>query len=346
MITLSSEDKEAISKVFNFYEIRELDNTTELYGDPIVDVNVLYGQLYAHFSKQNESVALTRSMGESVLVIGRAKPDNIWINVALAVATLLTTTAVGAILYGVNIFEQPLQIYMGLPFALAIMLVLGSHELGHYIVSKKHGVDATLPYFIPFPMPPIGTMGAIIRQKGPVPDRKALFDVGISGPMVGLVVAVIVTAIGLMLPPVVVSSSLSDIVSWKVQTPLLFDAIAAVVHPGMSMDNLNPIAFAGWVGMLVTMLNMIPVGQLDGGHVAYAVLGTRQKTVARLVIAVLVVLGITAWSGWLVWAALLLLMGIEHPPVVYEWVPLDRKRTIVGWLALLLFATTFTPVPF
>jgi membrane-associated protease RseP (regulator of RpoE activity) len=353
MITLSPADKEAIRKVFNFYEVRELENTTELYGDLIVEANVLYGQLYAHFSRLNESVSLVQTMGESVLVIGKAKPDNVWINVTLAVATLFTTTAVGALMYGVNILEQPLQIYQGLPFALAIMLVLGSHELGHYIVSKKHGVDATLPYFIPFPMPPIGTMGAIIRQKGPVPDRKALFDVGISGPMVGLVVAVIVTAIGLMLPPVVLTSPLSDAMAMKIQTPLLFDAIAAIVHPGVSLDSLNPIAFAGWVGMLVTMLNMIPVGQLDGGHVSRALLGVKADRLSRILPMVIMAFGLfvtfvmnQAGDLWIFWGLLTALMGASaHPKPVKDTEGVGWPRIVFAAVGFGLAILCFMPFP-
>ncbi|HEY3421520.1 MAG TPA: site-2 protease family protein [Methanocellaceae archaeon] len=353
MITLSQADKDEISKVFTFYEVKERENYTELYGDPLVDVNRLYGQLYDHFSKQNESVSLMHNRGESVLVIGRAKPDNIWINVGLAVATLFTTMAVGSLLYGVNIIDQPLEMYKGLPFALAIMLVLGSHELGHYIVSRKHGIDATLPYFIPFPIPPIGTMGAIIRQKGPVPNRKALFDVGISGPMIGLVVAVIVTAIGLMLPPVAVTTPLSDVTYMKIQAPLLFDAIAAVVHPGVNLDTINPIAFAGWVGMLVTMLNMIPVGQLDGGHVARALLGEKADRLSRFLPMLIMAFGLISTfafnkSGdlWIFWGLLTALMSATaHPKPVDDSGGIGLPRIIFAVIAIGLTILCFTPFP-
>ena len=353
MITLSQADKDEIRQVFNFYEIKEQENATELYGDPLVDVNVLYGRLYDHFSKQNESVSLMRNMGESVLVIGKAKPDNIWINVGLAVATLFTTMAVGSMLYGVNIFEQPLEIYKGLPFAIAIMIVLGSHELAHYIVSKKHGIDATLPYFIPFPIPPIGTMGAVIRQKGPVPSRKALFDVGISGPMVGLAVAVIVTAIGLMLPPVAVTAPLSDVTYMKIQAPLLFDAIAAVVHPGVNLDTINPIAFAGWVGMLVTMLNMIPVGQLDGGHVSRALLGEKADKLSRILPMLIMAFGLFTTfalnkSGdlWIFWGLLTALMSsTAHPKPVDDSAGIGLPRLIFAAIAIVLTIMCFMPFP-
>ncbi len=353
MITLTQADKDEIRKVFNFYEIREQENSIELYGDPIVEANLLYGRMYDHFSKLNESVSLIHNKGESVLIIGRAKPDNVWINVGLVVATLFTTMAVGSLLYGVNIFEHPLEMYKGLPFALAIMIVLGSHELAHYIVSKKHGIDATLPYFIPFPIPPIGTMGAIIRQKGPVPNRKALFDVGISGPMVGLAVAVIVTAIGLMLPPVVITSPLSDFTYVKIQAPLLFDAIAAVVNPGVNLDTINPIAFAGWVGMLVTMLNMIPVGQLDGGHVARALLGEKADKLSRLLPMLIMAFGLFTTfalnkSGdlWIFWGLLTALMSSTvHPKPVDDSGGIGLPRIIFAVIAIGLTIMCFMPFP-
>jgi membrane-associated protease RseP (regulator of RpoE activity) len=351
--SLSEADKEAIRKVFNFYEISVAGDSVVLYGDPSADINKIQGELYEYFSRQQKTVMMDRRMGETVLIIGSAKPDNIWINVGLVVATLFTTMAVGSLLYGVNIFEQPLQMYKGLPFAIAIMIVLGSHELAHYIVSRKHGIDATLPYFIPFPIPPIGTMGAIIRQKGPVPNRKALFDVGISGPMVGLAVAVIVTAIGLMLPPVAITAPLSDFTYMKIQAPLLFDAIAAVVNPGMNLDTINPIAFAGWVGMLVTMLNMIPVGQLDGGHVARALLGEKADKLSRVLPMLIMAFGLFTTfalnkSGdlWIFWGLLTALMSSSmHPKPVDDSGGIGLPRIIFAVIALGLTILCFTPFP-
>lgn len=351
--SLSDADKDVIRKVFNYYEVSTIGDDVVFYGDPIVDVNEIYGILYGHFSRQHKSVQLDRRRGETVLIIGKAKPDNIWINVGLLVATIFSTTAIGSLLYGINILEQPLMMYKGLPFALAIMLVLGSHEMGHYLISRKHGIDATLPYFIPFPIPPIGTMGAIIRQKGPVPSRKALFDVGISGPMVGLAVAIVITAIGLMLPPVTVTPSVSDATYFKLQTPLLFDAIAAVVHPGMSMDSINPIAFAGWVGMLVTMLNMIPVGQLDGGHVSRALLGVRADKLSRIVPMTIMAFGLYATfvinqpgDLWIFWGLLTALMSAgAHPKPLNDSDGIGLPRILFAIIGFGLAILCFTPFP-
>jgi len=256
-------------------------------------------------------------------------------------------------LYGVDVFSDPVSVYKGLPFALAIMAVLGSHELGHYIVSKKNGIDATLPYFIPFPVPPIGTMGAIIRQKGPVPNRKALFDVGISGPLVGLAVAIIVTVIGLMLPAPTITAQPGDATYFKLQTPLLFDFLAGIVHPGAALNGINPIAFAGWVGMLVTLLNMLPIGQLDGGHVARAVLGTWADQLSRVLPLVILIFGVYSTfvmnmqgQMWIFWGLLTGLMSnSEHPKPTDDSQSIGLPRLIVCIIGFGLTILCFTPFP-
>jgi membrane-associated protease RseP (regulator of RpoE activity) len=270
---------------------------------------------------------------------------NVVANILLFCITFVTTLAAGALHQGIDPLEHPELLWRGLPFSLTLLLILAAHEFGHYFMSRKHRIDVTLPYFIPAPSF-IGTFGAFIKMKSPIMDRRVLLDVGAAGPLVGFVVALPVIIAGLALSPTVTGGPEGGM---TLGTSALFSLLVWIVHGNLPAETnliLHPMAFSGWIGLLVTCLNLLPVGQLDGGHVAYAVLGTRQKTVARFVIALLVVLGLTGWSGWFFWAALLLLMGIEHPPVVYEWVPLDRRRTIVGWITLFLFATTFTPAPF
>lgn len=350
---LEQADLDAIKKVFNYYEVRDSGNADILFGEPLVDPNTLYGILYPHFSRRKKVVALEQRFGETVLVVKDAKPDNVWVNVALAAATLLTTTFAGAMMYGVDIFSEPLLAYKGLPFALAIMAVLGSHELGHYIVSKKNGIDATLPYFIPFPIPPIGTMGAIIRQKGPVPNRKALFDVGISGPLVGLAVAIVITMVGLTLPAPTITAQPGDVTYFQLQTPLLFDFLASIVRPGVNLESINPIAFAGWVGMLVTVLNMIPVGQLDGGHVARAILGRWSDKLSKILPMVILAFGayttfVMGAQGqmWIFWGLLTAFMGgSEHPRPLEDTENIGLPRAILGVIAFGLTILCFTPFP-
>ena len=266
-------------------------------------------------------------------------------NLALFIITLLSTIAAGTLQQGINPLEHPELLWRGLPFSVTLLLILGAHEFSHYFVSKRHHIDVTLPYFIPAPSF-IGTFGAFIKMKSPILDRRILLDVGVAGPLCGLAVAIPAVLVGLTLSEIGHEETEKGI---RLGVSLLFSLLNWIVHgdlPGQANLILHPIAFSGWIGLLITCLNLLPVGQLDGGHVAYAVLGAKQKIVARIVIAVLIVLGITGWSGWLVWAAILLVMGIDHPPVIYEWIPLDRKRKIIGWITLFIFVVTFTPSPF
>ncbi len=316
---LDNADLEQINKVFKVYEVKSEDNIDRLYGEPLVEANVFHGALYPYFSAKGRTVQIEFSFGEYVVTIGPAKKDNIWINVILLIATICTTTVAGAMLYGVDPFAAPLDIYRGLPFSIAIMLVLGSHELSHYIASRRHGVDSSLPYFIPFPLPPIGTMGAVIRQKGPVPTRQALFDVGISGPLVGMLVAIAVTIFGLMLP-LQANSGLSAM-GMSPNAPLLFGFLLGILHPGATVANVDPIAFAGWVGMLVTMMNLIPVGQLDGGHVSRAVLGKLADRISRYIPLCLMAIGLYGTFAlnqdgeiWILWGLITSFMSsAAHP---------------------------------
>jgi membrane-associated protease RseP (regulator of RpoE activity) len=266
-------------------------------------------------------------------------------NLALFFVTLLTTLAAGTLQQGINPIEEPSLLWHGIPFSLTLLMILGSHEFGHYFMSRRHRIDVTLPYFIPAPSF-IGTFGAFIKMKSPIMDRRTLLDIGAAGPLAGMVVAIPVLIVGLMLSEIQPKETAVGI---QLGSSLFFSLLNWLVH-GIIPENadlvLHPVAFSGWIGLLVTCLNLLPVGQLDGGHVAYAVLGLRQGTLARAVIAVLVVLGITGWSGWLIWAAILLFMGINHPPVVYDWIPLDRGRKIIGWITFAIFACTFTPAPF
>lgn len=267
-------------------------------------------------------------------------------HIILFFLTVLSTLAVGAMQAGVDIFAEPSKIYKGIPFAASLITILLTHEFAHYFTSKMHGVKATLPYFIPAPNL-IGTFGAFIKMKSPIINRKSLVDIGASGPIAGFVVSVIASIIGL---------NMSKIVSIKDLNPelvfgdsILFNLLSLItlgVTPSEHDILLHPVAFAGWIGLFVTSMNLIPVGQLDGGHIAYALLGEKHAQISFILILIMSLLGIFLWEGWIIWSLLLLLLGIRHPPVLY-WEPyLDRKRRFIGWLALLIFFLTFIPVPF
>jgi membrane-associated protease RseP (regulator of RpoE activity) len=244
------------------------------------------------------------------------------------------------------LLADPARIWEGVPFAGALLFILATHELGHYVLSKVHGVPASLPLFIPGPPHFIGTFGAIIRVRGPILDRRALFDIGVAGPLAGFIVAVVALIVGLHLSTVVERTAT---LGWHLGEPLLVQFLAWLVIgsiPPESAVVLHPIGFAAWFGLFVTSLNLLPIGQLDGGHVAYALWGRHQRTVAFIFVPILIVLGFVGWQGWFLWAVMAGMFGLGHPPVMDPHVPLGRTRTIVGWIALAVFVSTFVPVPF
>jgi membrane-associated protease RseP (regulator of RpoE activity) len=207
-------------------------------------------------------------------------------------------------------------------------------------------VPASPPLFIPGPPHFIGTFGAIIRMRGPIMDRRALFDIGVAGPLAGFVVAVAALIVGLNLSTVVDRTATFGL---QLGEPLLLQFLAWLVIGPISPESdivLHPIAFAAWFGFFVTSINLLPIGQLDGGHVAYALWGGRQRTMAFIAVPILIVLGFVGWPGWFLWAFMAGLWGLGHPPVRDPHAPLGRNRTIVGWIALAVFVSTFAPVPF
>ena len=244
------------------------------------------------------------------------------------------------------LLSSPEMLWRGIPFAGALLFILTTHELGHYLLSKIHRVPASLPLFIPGPPHFIGTFGAIIRMKGPILSRRALFDIGVAGPLAGFVVAVVALIVGLNLSTVVDRTATFGL---QLGEPLLLQFMSwAIIGPLPPEADvvLHPIGFAAWFGLFVTSLNLLPIGQLDGGHVAYALWGRRQRTMALAFLPILLVLGFVGWPGWLLWAFMAGLWGLGHPPVIDPHVPLGRNRTIVGWIAFAVFVVTFAPVPF
>ncbi len=233
-------------------------------------------------------------------------------------------------------------------YSLAIMSILLAHEMGHYLVSRYYRVKASLPYFLPFPLSPIGTFGAVIRMEGRIPSRKVLFDIGIAGPLAGLAFTIPAILLGLEWSAVVVKSNPMPN-ALPLGDSFLFSFLSRLVKGDIGPDHdilLHPVAFAGWVGLLVTALNLLPVSQLDGGHILYGLLGERSRRVAMAVYAAFLAMAIIKFHNWLFLAALIFLFRPEHPPTVDPWTPLSRGRRALGILALLLFAISFTPDPF
>lgn len=244
------------------------------------------------------------------------------------------------------LWEHPEMLPRGIPFAATLLFILLTHEFGHFILSKIHRVPASLPLFIPGPPHFIGTFGAIIRMRAPILNRRALFDIGVAGPLAGFVVALIALIAGLSLSTVVDRTSTYGL---QLGEPLLLKFMAWLIIgplPAQADVLLHPVAFAAWFGLFVTSLNLIPIGQLDGGHVAYALWGNRQRTMAFAVLPLLIMLGFVGWPGWFIWAFMAGVWGLGHPPVVDPQVPLGRGRVLVGWIAFAVFVLTFAPVPF
>ncbi len=339
-----------IESVFQIYDAVENNGSLFFYGIPNEDSNVIFQKLWTPFAEKGYQFTIKYELGEHILVASPfvEKRERVWINVVLALATVFTTMLVGAEMFGVDLASAPSQIIQGLPFTIAIMTVLGSHEMGHYIAARMHGMHTSLPYFIPVPTI-IGTMGAIIKHRGPIPSRKALFDVGVSGPLIGLAASILVTIIGLNLPPVIPSQ---DMMMMELQNPPLFTLLMNFV--GSVGEFIHPVAFAGWVGMLVTMLNLLPSGQLDGGHVLRAMMGENAKYVSSIMPYVLLTIGIYVTyimkqSGfiWIVWALFLSFFAAAgHPTPLNDEIELDNNRMAVGVITFVLGLLCFTFVPF
>jgi membrane-associated protease RseP (regulator of RpoE activity) len=274
------------------------------------------------------------------------KRERLWLPGFLFAATFLTTTFAGAIQQDVNPLKQPLGMIQGLPFSITLMGILIVHEMSHYLASRVHKVPSTLPFFIPAPSI-IGTFGAVIRMKGAIWDRRALLDIGASGPIGGFLLALPALAFGLTLSKIVPGGG--GEAGLILGDSLLMVLLERLVLGDLPMDAdiiLHPIAFAGWIGMFVTSLNLLPVGQLDGGHIAKALYPDHFDVIARIVHFSLIIMGFFFWEGWLIWALLLFFIGVQHPPVLLPHISLDNRRRKVGYYALAIFILTFVPAPF
>ncbi len=296
--------------------------------------------LVASFAKADQGHEIV--YGESRTL----KPPKRWVNLVLFLATILTTLFVGSFQMGHNPIENPFALLYGFPFSLSIILILGSHELGHYFAARRLGVDVTLPYFLPVPHPMTGTMGAFIKIRSPVPSKGALVKVGVAGPLVGFLVALPVTIIGLSLSRVVTADAAARGI--QLGSPLVFWLLSRLVvgeTPAGADLMLHPVAFAGWLGCFVTALNLLPVGQLDGGHIVYAVAGRFRKVLNWVVIGILVLMGFF-WLGWPFWAILISVFGLRHPRPLDDITPLSRTEKILAAAGLVILILTFTPMPF
>ncbi len=263
------------------------------------------------------------------------------LNLLLFIITLGTTTLAGAV-YTDNIIDS---IVSGFPYSLTLLSILGVHEFGHYFAAKKFGVRATLPYFIPFPSI-VGTMGAVIKTQSPIPHRRALFYIGVMGPIPGFVVSLAASIIGVMLSevlPLPPAEGITPIFGNSLLFGFIVTQIHGVIPAGFDIA-LHPFAWAGWIGFLVTSLNLIPIGQLDGGHILYSLIGRKQVYAGWTAFAGLIILTFI-WPGWGVWIFLTLLMLMVAHPYIPERQELSFIEKLTGWLCMVILVITFIPVP-
>jgi membrane-associated protease RseP (regulator of RpoE activity) len=357
-----------LARVLDVYEVRTEGETLVYLGRPSVGVETLKQEAQPLFHKQGYDVRLQKVAGsggqfarEPIALVAEPHEERQaipWRNVVLFVLTLASTLFAGAFYwYQLPVFADPLSALEAWPFAAAIMGVLGVHEYGHYVMSQYHDVDASLPYFIPLPLF-IGSMGAVIRMRERMPSRKALFDIGAAGPLAGLVATVVVTAIGLQLDPLPVqkTAAASGSAAIHFNDPPLLVLIAELTGTADKLEAglVHPVVFGGWVGMLVTLLNLLPVGQLDGGHILRAIFGKRQETLAAAVPGALFALagyllfvrsGFDSVGIWGMWGIFTLGLAYAGPADPIDDEPLDSKRVAVGVLTLVLGALCFTPIP-
>lgn len=350
-----------LSRTFQVYDVDPEAEPEAYFASQDADQMVrMFDALKAEVAKDGCFPLLLRRKDDYALYVLQnppAKPARAWLHVLLLVATFASTALVGALFaysYDVDLGRAVATgpwtaAYLAagaVQFALPLVAILAVHEGAHVLAARRHGVPVSLPYFIPLPYPfsIVGTMGAVIDVRGPIPTRRALLDIGASGPLAGFVVAVGVIALGLALSTAVAPGATDDAgATLTLGDPLVVVLLGEVVGtPAGAVP--HPVYYAGWVGMFVTAMNLLPAGTLDGGHVARAIAGPQARWVAYVALAGMIVLGFW-WTPWWVLAAILVASGVVHPQPLNDVTPLDRTRWVVAVATLAVLVLTFTPVP-
>jgi Zn-dependent protease len=379
LMTIESARRAMTPNVDMFGRARPVaSNTIIIRGHLLAEADKLYPIIAANFKQLGYTATLQRE-GDYDLVVafdgiitGRKINSPRWLHGLLLVITLLTTTLSGAGFEGYDmngiaqeVFRRGHLNYLlkvfsaGAPFALTLLLILGIHEMGHYIAARRHHIAVTLPYFIPLPFVSfLGTLGAVIFIKEALTNRKALFDVGISGPLAGFVVAIVAFTIGMAQPPTmpynrVFTQELAASMNGNFDglgVPILLQAIGHAVRPTVNLNmfiSKQPIALAAWFGILLTVLNLIPIGQLDGGHVMYTLFGRFSWIVAyAMFVTLMFVAFFSGFSSLIFYAVLAAFTGLRHPPPANDITELDLPRKLLGYATIVLFFLIATPVPF
>jgi len=316
----------------------------ELFNHSNVEFkNIISFRFRSYIYRLNNGTVPYFRIQRTVSSVNEIKNKPVIVNIILFLLTFITTSLAGGSSDG-SLIEYFIS---GLPYSLTILTILLSHEFGHYFAARYFGLKTTLPYFIPFPSL-IGTMGAIIRIRSPIPDRKALFYIGAMGPVMGFIVSLIAVVIGIYLSevkPLPVGGG--DVAIPIFGDSLLFSFIVRIFHGTIPHGHdifLGPFAWAGWIGFLITSINLIPIGQLDGGHILYALLGRKQLFFGWAAFFGLFVLSFI-WYGWIIWLIIsLLILMIAHPDV-QKGQDLSFWEKVLGWSCMIIFVLTFIPVP-
>ncbi len=361
-----------LMRVEEYEIVKPPDRLIAFRGAIVGDTGAAFDRMSEAFEAQGYTAMLRHADDERYEVLAiqgvhDSAPSNPWINVALFLATLVTVLFVGAasavqyaeLIHGgepvLDLMSILSQLHRGIPFAAALLGILLAHELSHYFVARRYGSPVSLPYFIPMPNL-LGTMGAVITQSAPMRDRKTLFDIGVAGPLGGLLVAIPILILGLSLSTVQPPPPGLD-VALQEGNSLLYIGLKYLVFgeilPSNGLDVwIHPVAFAGWAGLLVTMINLIPVGQLDGGHVSYALLGRRASQLGYVLIAAmfgwggfLLLRGNEAGGFWILWGFMNVILNRKHPPPLDDVTPINRGRVVVSLVMLVIFILTFMPSP-
>jgi len=343
--------KEIISKYFTVSGERRIQPgffEFDVFLPPNLESN--FKSLYREMKEIGYIPFLSKNVKEgssyllTVIQRNHKKGLRIWINIILLIATLITTIYVGTVYLYAGYFGltkvTPLDYLYGFVyFSLPLMVILGSHELGHYFTARRNNVAASLPFFIPAP-PPFGTMGAFISLRDPIPDRKTLIKIGAAGPIVGFIMSIIIGIIGAYLgqvqKPVNVTNSQ---VEYEIMLPFIYSIL-----PFLNAHYVHPVAFAAWIGFLVTAINLFPVGQLDGGHISRGLLGEKSKYLSYTFLMLLILLGLFNIS-WIFFAVIVIILGLNHPPPLNDISKPSYKELTIGAIAILLIAVSFSPQP-
>ena len=352
-------DEELMKKLGEFYSLGEIQTKGNVMAFEVLEIKETnFERVLKELEELGYWAALKKREGKIVLFVFPAQPakeENPLIGIGLFIATVLSTLFAGYWLSSSYIefldqYNLPgiRNIYLNaLAFSISVLAILGTHEMGHKIAATLHGVKSTFPYFIPFPNI-LGTLGAVIRVKSPIPTRNAAIDLGSSGPIAGFIVAIPVLLIGLRLSPTLPVSAAQMEGGIAFGQSLIMHLLERYVFkiPENYVIYLHPVAIAGWVGILVTFLNLIPAAQLDGGHIARAFLGEKLHSILTFGLS-LAMIGLSVlWAGWLIWGFIILLMGrIGNPGALDEVTPISPKRVALALIVLAIFVLSATPVP-